>query len=49
MENNNYEYVFFEYIYKKLNLQSLDVQLNSGGIRPNIVNEESFQIGRAHV
>lgn len=43
MENNNYEYVFFEYIYKKLNLQSLDVQLNSGGIRPNIVNEESFQ------
>ena len=38
----NYEYMFFKYIYKKLNLQELDNSLQGKGIKPiDIKNIES--------
>lgn len=44
MENYNYEYVFFEYIYKKLKLERFDNQLRSEGIQPYNSSDESFKM-----
>ena len=37
----NYEYMFFKYIYKKLNLQELDKSLQEKGIKP--VDEKNIE------